>query len=293
MAINLASKYEKKVAERYKRESLTDGGAGHDYDFTGVNEITVYSINTVPLTNYTRSGTARFGTLNELEDTKQTMQMAMDRAFTFSIDAGNAAEQFNIKQANACLKREIDEVITPEIDTYRLKAWAWGKGLSSGKTIQYKTAGAALTKANILDELFSAKAQMHEKNVTGAVTCYIPELEYVKCKLADVVIGGSQLNKEAVQRGYKGEIDEMKMIAVPSSRWPANFDPTNPASGTSKKKLNFLLKAPGTSVDPFKLKNYRVHKNPMGVDGDVVEGRIMYDSFVLDAKCDGILADMI
>ena len=31
MAINLASKYEKKVSERFTLGSLTDAGAGHDY----------------------------------------------------------------------------------------------------------------------------------------------------------------------------------------------------------------------------------------------------------------------
>ena len=42
------------------------------------------------------------------------------------------------------------------------------------------------------------------------------------------------------------------------------------------------------SIEWMKLKNYRVHKNPMGVDGDVVEGRYIYDSFVLDNKINGI-----
>lgn len=290
MAINLASKYEQKVAERFKKAALTDGGAGHDYEFTGVKEITVYSVDTVALTDYTRSGTSRFGTLTELGDTKQTLSLAKDRSFTFSIDAGNASEQFNIKQASACLKREIDEVITPEIDLYRLTAWATGKGLSTGKAVTLKTAAAALTKANILDEIFEAHAQMLDDNVSGEVTLYIPELTYVKAKLSDVIMGGDQLNGEAVRNGYRGTLDSMKVVTVPSSRWPANFDP---AGGSAKKKLNFMLKASGTTVDPMKLKNYRVQKSPMGVDGDVVEGRVIYDAFVLDAKCKGILIDMI
>ena len=64
MAINLASKYEKKVSERYALSSLTDKHAGHDYEFTGVKTIRVYAIDTVPTTDYTRSGTARFGACN-------------------------------------------------------------------------------------------------------------------------------------------------------------------------------------------------------------------------------------
>lgn len=274
-AINLASKYDQKVAERFKLGSKTDGGAGNDYQFTGVKTIKIYSIDTVPLTNYTRSGTARFGNLTELGDTVQELTMEQDKGFTFSIDAGNAAEQFNIKQANAALKREIDEVITPHIDQYRLASWASGKGLSTGNTVLSSNDGV-LTKANIVEAIFTAGAKMSDEKVPNANrTLYIPELTFVKFKLADVVMGGADsLTAENVRRGYRGTIDGMQVITVPASLFPAN--------------TNFIVKYKGATVDPFKLKNYRVHKNPMGVDGDVVEGRILFDSFVLDTKCKGI-----
>ena len=89
MAINLAEKYSKKVQERYAAKSRTDSYAGHDYDFTGVKTIKIYSVDTVPMTDYTRSGTSRFGNLTELGDAVQEMTLAKDRAFTFSIDNGN------------------------------------------------------------------------------------------------------------------------------------------------------------------------------------------------------------
>ena len=54
MAINLAKKYEKKVQERFSIGSITDKYAGHDYDFNGVDAITIYSVDTVATTNYTR-----------------------------------------------------------------------------------------------------------------------------------------------------------------------------------------------------------------------------------------------
>ena len=60
------------------------------------------------------------------------------------------------------------------------------------------------------------------------------------------------------------------------------------ADGTFTNLLELIIKHKSATVDPMKLKNYRVHKNPMGVDGDVVEGRYIYDSFVLDSKAKGI-----
>ena len=278
MAINLITEYQKKIAERFTLGSLTDEAAGHDYDFVGVKAIEIFSIDTVATTDYSRSGTARYGNVTELGDTKQTLTLAVDKGFTFSIDAGNASEQFNIKQANRCLKREWDEVCTPEIDAYRLKSWANGKGLSSGKTV-LKNTDASLTKANIVDAIFNGSAAMSDKKVPRKNRyLFIPELTFVKFKLAEVVMA-HQMNKEAVQNGFKGTIDGMKVVTVPSSIWP-----TLTGGGT----INFMIKYKGATVDPMKLKNLRVQKNPMGIDGDVVEGRYIYDSFVKDSACDGI-----
>lgn len=278
MAINLITEYQKKIAERFTLGSLTDEAAGHDYDFVGVKAIEIYSIDTVPTADYTRSGTTRYGNVTELGDTKQTLTLAVDKGFTFSIDAGNASEQFNIKQANRCLKREWDEVCTPEIDKYRLSAWANGKGLSSGKTV-LKNTDASLTKSNIVDAIFNGSAAMSDKKVPRKNRyLFIPELTFVKFKLAEVVMA-HQMNKEAVQNGFKGTIDGMKVVTVPSSIWP-----TLTGGGT----INFMIKYKGATVDPMKLKNLRVQKNPMGIDGDVVEGRYIYDSFVKDSACDGI-----
>lgn len=274
MAINLASKYSDKVAERFKLGSLTDSGAGHAYDFVGVKSVTVYSIDTVETAAYTRSGTARYGSLTELGDTKQELTMTQDRAFTFSIDAGNAAEQFNIKQANACLKREIDEVVTPEIDKYRLEKWANGNGLPAGSSVLTVNDGA-LTKANVIEKIFTASATMSDNKIPrNGRTIYIPELEFVKFKLADVVMAADGIAADNIRRGYRGTLDGMDVVTVPSSLMPAG--------------VNFLIKHKDATVDPFKLKNYRVQKNPMGVDGDVVEGRYLYDAFVLAAKSKGI-----
>lgn len=274
MAINLASKYSTKVAERFALASKTDKYVGKDYDFVGVKSIKIWSVNTVPTTDYTRSGTNRFGELVELGDTAQELTLAMDKGFTFSIDEGNASEQFNIKHANACLKREIDEVITPEIDKYRLAAWASGKGLTDPSSILSAT--GSLAKNTVIEAIFNANATMSD-NLVPAMgrTMWISEQDYVKFKLSDVVLGGSDtLTTENIRRGYKGTIDGVEVVTVPGSYMPEG--------------VNFIIKYKGASVDPMKLKNYRVHKHPMGVDGDVVEGRYIYDSFCLDSMAKGI-----
>ena len=268
MAINLADKYSTKVAERFSLTSKTDAHAGHDYEFSGVKTVKIYSIDTVPTADYTRSGTSRFGELTELGDTVQEMTLTQDKGFTFSIDAGNASEQFNIKHANACLKRELDEVVTPEIDMYRLNKWANAEG------VQVVSDGA-LAKNNIVEKIFNGNAALSDEKVPlGGRVLYIGEKAYVNFKLADVVMAADGIASENIRRGYRGTIDGMDVVTVPTSYMPAG--------------VNFIIKHKSATVDPMKLKNYRVHKNPMGVDGDVVEGRYIYDSFVVATKAKGI-----
>ena len=275
--INVASLYEKKLEERFSIGSKTNAFAGKKYDFIGAKSIEIITADRVDLVDYTRSGQNRFGTIYELGDTKQTLTMTRDRAFTFSIDKANASDQFNVKQANARLKDHWDNVVTPEVDKWRLAKWAAGNGLSTGKTILTNATPAALSKSNILEAIFNASAAMSDELVpTTNRVLFIGELDFVKFQLADQVVGGAQLNKQAVAQGYKGTIDGIQIVTVPSSYMPA--------------KTGFIMKWKGATVDPIKLKTLRVQRTPLGIDGDVVEGHIYYDAFVLDAKCNGVFA---
>ena len=123
MAINLASKYSDIVAERFAAQSLTEGAFCDDYDFTGVKTLKVWSVDTVPLGDYSRSGSARYGTPGDLGESVQELTMTQDKAFTFIIDKGDDAEQLGIKQAGKCLRRQMDEQVTPFVDKYRFNVW--------------------------------------------------------------------------------------------------------------------------------------------------------------------------
>lgn len=265
--INLAEKYSTKVAERFALASITDAFAGKDYDFSGVKSIKIYSINTVAMGDYTRSGTERFGTMEELGDTVQEMTMSKDRSFTFSIDKGNKVQQFNIKAATKALKRQIDEVVTPEIDKYRLEKWAAGAGLTLAQT--------GLTKGNIVENIMTGGMNMSNNLVPRTKrTLFIKESLYLHTKLADQVVGLESLGTKAVKDGSVGTLDGMKVVPVPDSYFPSG--------------VNYMIKYKGATVDPMQLKTYRVLTEQRGIDGDVVEGRIIYDAFVLDTRAKGI-----
>ena len=285
MAINLATEYKKKLAKHFHTESKTDAWAGREFDFVGVKGIEVISLPKITAGTYDRDGDAtfgafRFGKYTEVEDEKQVLTMEQSLTLAKTIDKANANEQYNIKKATEVLANFNLETVKPTIDKYRLNAWATGHGLSTGHTIQDNGTAAALTAANVLESIFNGSAALSDKLVPGDNrVLYIRERDFVKVKLANVVIGGAQLNADAVRKGFRGTIDGMAVVTVPSDYLPAN--------------VGFLIKYRGATVDPVKINMLRVQREPLGIAGDALEGLFLYDSFVLDAKCDGVYAHKI
>ena len=76
--MNLASKYATKIDERFARASQAMLALNNDYKFTGVKTVNVYSIPVVPMTDYTRSGTNRYGEPDDLSRTVQTLTINRD-----------------------------------------------------------------------------------------------------------------------------------------------------------------------------------------------------------------------
>ncbi|UOO38255.1 chitobiase/beta-hexosaminidase C-terminal domain-containing protein [Oscillospiraceae bacterium CM] len=269
MSVNLTTKYAPLIAERFKAQSVTEAYAGKKYDFDGAQSIKIYTVDKVTLNDYSRTADGgRFGTIAELGDTIQTLTMSQDKAFTFSIDHGNAADQLNIKHCNEQLKSNWDEVCTPTIDMYRLAKWANGAGLGVLNT-------TALTTSTVMRAIVTAGAAMSNKLVPKKNrVLLIAESVYIETKLSSEIMGIDSLGEEAVKNGVVGRIDGMDVVPVVDSYLPAG--------------VNFLIKYKDATVDPMKLKTMRVQKNPLGYDADVGECRFYHDSFVLDAKVSGI-----
>ena len=271
MAINYAQKYSAKVVERYGIKSLTDKGLNKDYDWNGVKTLTVYSIPTVEMGDYTRSGSNRYGTPTELEDTKQDLTVTKDRAFSITIDKGNNSEQMGVKEAGKVLARQIDEVITPEIDKYRLSVW--------GATTNTTGAAAALTKTNVYEKFLAAQEKLDEALVpeTGRILYVKPSVLNL-LKMDSNFVQASDVAQNMLIKGQVGEVDGVAIVKVPSTYFPENCE--------------FILIHPSCSCSPMKLEEYKTHDNPPGINGKLIEGRVLYDCFVFEAKKGAICKHM-
>jgi N4-gp56 family major capsid protein len=275
MAVNLASKYSAKVDERFKLKSYTEAVVNNSYDWEGVKTISVYDIPTVAMGNYTRTGTGRYGVPAELQNEKTDYTLSRDRAFTFAIDKGNFQETQMVMQAGKALARQIDEVIVPEVDIYRLAAMSAAAVANGGAS-----AALAITASNAYSSLLKATEYAAENKVplNGRVAFVTPQY-YNFLKLDSSFIKQSEIAQNMLINGQVGEVDGVKIVMVPSVYLPAN--------------TAFLVTRQEATVAPKKLEDYKTHQDPPGINGWLVEGRQIYDAFVLKNKAKSIYVHKI
>ena len=267
-SINLASAFSNKLQEAFKQTSLTDSATGKDYSFSGLRSIKIWSVDTVPLTDYKRSGMSRYGDPTELGDTVQEMTMRADKAFSMTIDKGNQSDQMNIKGATRAAKRETEQVVIPYLDKYRMNEWCSHAGIINGLS-------AAPTKNTIIDAIFDADEKMSDALVPAADrTLFVTNAMYKLLCLSDQFVGINDLGKVSIAKGDVGEVCGMRVKRVPGTYMPNG--------------VYFFIKYKGSTVDPMKLNELNIHDNPPGISGNLVEGRVYHDSFVLEKKASGI-----
>lgn len=262
MAINYATKYAPMVDERFRIGSVTSEAVNNSYDWTGVQTVRIYSVPTAQMGNYTRDGAQRYGTPEELQNAAREMSVRRDRSFTFTIDRGNYEDTMMANSAGEALRRQIDEVVIPEIDRYRIAAMACGSD-------QFKQ--GTIAAGNAYEALLDADMALSDANVVpfGRIAFVSPHF-YKMIKLDNAFIKQSDLGQNLAISGAIGMVDNVTIIRVPNRYLPDNVD--------------FILTHPDALISPQKLAEYKIHDNPPGINGWLVEGRVCYDAFVLNGK---------
>lgn len=265
MAVEYASKFASKVDEKLTQEAITAPAVNDNYDFHGVETVTVYSVGTVALTDYQTEGTSRYGTVKELENTKQDMKMTQDKAFSFSIDRKSADDTNGAMEVGNALGRQIREQVVPELDKYRLAKIVAGAG---------KTVTGAIAKNEAYDKVLDGQIALREAKAprTGNVI-YVSTEFFKKLKLDENFIKASELGQQVLMTGQLGMVDGLPVIVATADVLP--------------EKVDFVITNPNATTSPVKLETYKVHEDPVGINGYLVEGRIRFDAFVLknQAKC--------
>lgn len=266
--INYAQKFSTLVDEAFSLASLTQGIVNNDFDWTGVDTVKVFSIPTKEWNDYTPSGSNRYGTPDELENALQSMILSQDKSFTFTIDKKSEDDTMGVMNAAAALARQIDQVVIPGVDTYRI-----AKLVAGAKAANVIT--KATTKENAYEEFLAVQEVLDDAKApqAGRVVLMTPGY-HNNIKLDSAFTKSGDLATQIALNGQVGEIDGVPCIKVPTSYFPENTD--------------FVITNAIVMPSPIKLAEYKIHDNAPGISGYLVEGRVRFDAFVLDNKKDAI-----
>lgn len=270
MAIDLATQFLPYVDEQFKAESKRQVITNNDFEFTGAHSVKVYKVTTSAMNDYDREGKgsnySRYGQIQGLDATTEEFPLKRDRSFTFAIDKLDVDETKASLEAAAALARQLREVVIPEVDTY-----VYGKVVAGAGT----TETDALTDKNVYDAILKATEVLDAAEVpeTNRVLLVTPDTYTIMKKNASIVMA-TDVGQDMRKLGIIGMLDGAAIIKVPKNRLPED--------------VNFVLVHPSATVAPVKLSDYKIHQDPPGISGDLVEGRIAYDAFVLENKTKGI-----
>lgn len=269
MAINLATKYADQITSAFTKSSFIKGKTANTFDLTGVKTLKVYTPITVDEVDYTRSGMSRYGTPVEMQDTVQELTMSQDKAFTLTIDKGNNLDQNLVKRAADMLRLQINEKSTPAADKYALTRFAQMAG--------HIAEAAAPTKATIVSLIADGVQKLDDGLVPDDNRyIYMSSETYKLVCLSSEFTAIESVARKAVEKGVCGEIFGMEIVRVPASYMPAN--------------CHFIIAHRDAVLLPYKISDAKVHEDPVGVSGALIEGRHYYDAFVLGAKSEGVYA---
>ena len=205
--------------------------------------------------------------MKDLTATTEEMTLKKDRSFTFVIDKLDEDETGGAVAAASALARQIRQEVIPEVDEYTYTVMAEKAGT--------KAEAVELTADNIYNEIAAANEALDDAFVpeTERILVVAPAVHTLLKKSPDVSME-TNIGNEMKLRGVVGEVDGLRVIKVPKVRLPEDF--------------GFMIAHPVATVAPVKLEDYRTHRDPPGISGSLVEGRIVYDAFVLDNKASAI-----
>ena len=270
--INLTTKFQPYTDEQFATESKKSLLTNQDFDWTGAHTVKVYKITTAAMNDYGRNGPdsnnwSRYGAVAALDATTEEMTLSKDRSFTFAIDKLDQDETNDQLASASALARQQREVVIPEVDKY-----VYGVMTAKAGT---KPAALTLTAANIYEEILKGSEVLDNEEVpeSGRILVVTSTTYSLMKKCTDIAME-TDIGNDVRLKGVIGMLDGMAVQKIPAARLVEGF--------------GFMIAHPCATVAPVKLDDYKIHDDPPGISGSLVEGRICYDAFVLDNKAKAI-----
>lgn len=263
MAINFAEKFASKIAEAFAHASFVKGVFKAKLDFTGAKTVKVYRLTTNDEVDYQRSGVNRYGTPVDVQDTVDEYTMTQDKAFTGIVDKGDESDQTISNKAGEWLKAQLRERSTPKADKY-----AFTKMEAEGTTYNLD---AAPTKETVAAMFSGARTKFTNALVPdeGRIA-FVPASTFAMITLCPEFLNLEKLGTPAIGRGHVGKLLGFNLIEVPDDYIPEG--------------VHAIFTIETAACMPYKIAETKIHRDPPGISGALIEGRHYYDFFVLKEK---------
>ena len=252
MAINLVTRYLPYVDEIFTKESKKSLLTNQDFDWTGAHTVKVYKVTTSAMQDYSRNPAPGF--TGSRYGTVQDLD-ATTEEFTLKKDRSFT---FAIDKLD---KDETGNVLNGasalarqqrQVVIPEVDTYVYGV-MTTGAG--HKPDPVTLTEENIYTEILKAGNGLDNADVPedGRQLVVTPDVFVLMKRCKDIIMETNIGN---------------------DLRLPKNF--------------GFMLAHPVATVAPTKLEDYKIHEDPPGISGSLVEGRICYDAFVLENKAKAI-----
>lgn len=267
--INLFELYHDKLAMLYTHGSFLKGKTSNEFSWNGAESINITTPVTVPIQRYNRTLTTgdRYGVMTEMGDQVQRCPITMDYGFNISIDKGNYTQQGLLKKAGRMMKAEVDEQVTPFIDKYAVGVWAHNAG-------NVVSVNAAPSKDDIVDHLAAIEAKFSNAFVPVADRFVIlPNTTVALYRTAFDKL--DTITDRLLLKGVVGKFGTLNIIGFPDEWMPAN--------------AHYIAFQRNSAIIAEQINDAILHTNPPGLSGHKLEGRYLFDAFVVGARSKGML----
>lgn len=275
MPTNYASSYSKQTIQAFTLASLTRGRLKGKATFSADSgkAVKVFTNGVATMNDYKRTGENRFGTPEDLGNSVQELICTRERSFSTVLDGVDGVDLGATQEAAAAfLRRQIDEVITPEID-----AWTLSKMAAACTTGNANLVTGTVSATNAYSLFLDACTVLNNSNtpLTGRVA-WVSAAFYKFIKQDEAFIKATDLAQDMLVRGQVGQVDGVAIVMAPDSYMPEG--------------VSCIVAHGEAACQPIRLETYNIYDKCQGYSGPVVEGLVYYDAFVYDARVKSVAA---
>lgn len=271
--LQLADKFSPVVDKAFAIKSKTEGTFSTKYDFDGVDAVKIYNFPTVALTDYVRpeQGVAVGATVGFVPtgaaSSVQTKTLTQDKKFSQLFDGRDLLSTAGALKVGEWLRDQIDLEVTPVIDKYRIATFAGA--VQAANKVSLANA-AALTKDVAYENFLKINEKMSDAGVPETKRyAFMAQSVYNLFKLGGFVTNSDDGYADK-QSGVVRNIDGVEIKIVPTSYLPA--------------KTAIVIWQKESVIAPKKLSVFDIVKKSERYHGQLVNGRVVHDAFVLDKK---------